>query len=124
MLTIQSSLPDSQLANGQKIARPGESAIVKLLNGNSALIGDGFFGMPAGNAAANDAGGAGFIAGEDNGVDPPGDVLVDGGYLSQIRLLGIGGNQTTGQQRVPVILTSVRDDTVGRTVRGGQSPQA
>ena len=43
----------------------------------------------------------------------PADPLVDRGYLSQIRILGIGGNQTTGQQRVPVIITSVRDDTVG-----------
>ena len=115
-LTIQSSLPDSRLANGQSIPRPGESAIVKLLN-TSTIIGDAVNGMtPA--IGADDQGGAGFISGWDNGIDPPADTLVDTGYLSQIRFLGIGGNQTTGQQRVPVILTSVRDNTVGRTVRG------
>ena len=36
----------------------------------------------------------------------------------EFRILGIPGNQTTGQQRVPVIITSLRDDTVGTTVRG------
>ena len=36
----------------------------------------------------------------------------------QLRILGIPGNQTTGQQRVPVIITSLRDGTVGTTVRG------
>ena len=37
---------------------------------------------------------------------------------SQIRFTGIGGNETSGQQRVPVIVTSLRDNTVGRTIRG------
>ena len=55
----------------------------------------------------------------DDGVDPPAtSPLVDPGAYSQIRILGIPGNQTTGQQRVPVIMTSLRDDTVGTTVRG------
>jgi len=119
VLTIQSSLPDSPLANGQKVARPGESAIIKLLN-TQAVLGDGLTGMPAGNVNADTQGGAGFIAGADDGSDPTADPLVDAGYLSQIRIIGIAGNQTSGQQRVPVIITSVRDDrpTVGRTVRG------
>ena len=39
---------------------------------------------------------------------------------SQIRITGIGGNETTGQQRVPVVITSLRDSTASatRTVRG------
>ena len=45
---------------------------------------------------------------------------IDPGAYSEIRILGIPGNQTTGQQRVPVIITSLRDDTVGTTVRGVQ----
>ncbi len=121
-LTIESSLPGSPLANGQSIPVPGESAIVKLLN-TSTILGDGVNGMPV-NVGADDMGGAGFIAGEDNGVDPTADSLIDPGYLSQLRFLGIGGNQTTGQQRVPVILTSVHDNTVGRTVRGVPQFQA
>ena len=63
--------------------------------------------------------GAGFVVGVDDGVDPPASSpLVDPGAYSEIRILGIPGNQTTGQQRVPVIITSLRDDTVGTTVRG------
>ena len=46
--------------------------------------------------------------------------MIDPGAGSQIRILGIGGNETTGQQRVPVILTSLRDTTVGKTIRGIQ----
>ena len=57
----------------------------------------------------------------DNDVDPgSSDPLIDPGAYSEIRILGIPGNQTTGQQRVPVIITSLRDDTVGTTVRGVQ----
>ena len=48
----------------------------------------------------------------------PASPLVDPGAYSELRILGIPGNQTTGQQRVPVIITSLRDDTVGTTVRG------
>ena len=62
--------------------------------------------------------GAGFVVGVDDGIDPPGGDLVDPGAYSQLRILGIPGNQTTGQQRVPVIITSLRDGTVGTTVRG------
>lgn len=120
-LTVQSSLPGSLLANGQSVPRPGESAIVKLLN-TRAPLGDGLIGMPGVNQFADSEGGAGWIVGEDDGVDPPpppdAGVLVDGGYLAQLRFVGIGGNQTTGQQRVPVVVTSARDDTAGRTVRG------
>ena len=117
VLTIQSSLPDSLLANGQRIPRPGESALVKLLN-TRPVLGNGIDGMPSGDPGANDEGGAGFIAGQDNTIDAAPDNLIDPGYLSQIRITGIGGNETTGQQRVPVIITSIRDDTAGKTVRG------
>ena len=117
-LTIESSLPDSLLANGQRIARPGESALVKLLNTpGQGPIGDGTIGQGA-DIRADEQGGAGFIVGVDDGVDPPADPAVDAGAMSQIRILGIGGNETTGQQRVPVIITSARDTTVGKTVRG------
>ena len=71
-------------------------------------------------AAVQNAG-AGFVVGVDDGVDPPArSPLIDPGAYSQIRILGIPGNQTTGQQRVPVIITSLRDGTVGTTVRGVQ----
>ena len=63
-------------------------------------------------------GGAGFIAGVDDSVDPTRQPARRSGAYSQLRILGIPGNQTTGQQRVPVILTSLRDDTVGVTARG------
>ena len=49
---------------------------------------------------------------------PRASPLVDPGAYSQIRILGIPGNQTTGQQRVPVIMTSLRDGTEGVTARG------
>ena len=42
----------------------------------------------------------------------------DLGFNSQIRILGVGGNESLGQQRVPVIITSAHDNTVGTTVRG------
>ena len=76
------------------------------------------FGSTGANAIEN--AGAGFVVGVDDGIDPPtpGQFLPDPGAYSEIRLLGIPGNQTTGQQRVPVIITSLRDDTVGTTVRG------
>jgi hypothetical protein len=116
-LTVQSSLPDTLLADGSRVARPGESAIVKLLNDPLNLpVGDanGF----TNNVVSDSAGGAGFLVGIDDGVDPDADPLVDPGAFSQLRFLGIAGNETTGQQRVPVVLTSLRDETVGRTVRG------
>jgi hypothetical protein len=116
-LTIQSGLPDTVLADGSRIARPGESALVKLLNG-APLAGDGATGFTGPNNTYDSFGGAGFIFGVDDGVDPTADPLLDSGFYTQLRIVGIGGNETTGQQRVPAILTSLRDETVGRTVRG------
>ena len=122
-LTIQAALPGTVLANGETIPSPGQSVIVKMFNDetpNDAGAGTlgttltGSTGIPGGQNA-----GAGFVVGVDDGVDPPADSpLVDPGAYSEIRILGIPGNQTTGQQRVPVIITSLRDDTVGTTVRG------
>ena len=112
-LTIQSALPDTVLATGQKIPRPGESIIIKTINTGGAVPGDGL------NGSSNaDYGGAGFLFGVDDGIDPPADPTIDQGNKSVLRILGIGGNETTGQQRVPVIITSIHDNTVGSTVRG------
>ena len=119
-LTIESALPGTVLANGQTIARPGESAIVKLLNDplNASLIppGDNVNGSTGASSAVN--AGAGFIVGVDNGVDPPASPLLGAGMDSVIRFVGIPGNETTGQARVPVILTSLLDSSVPLTVRG------
>jgi len=119
-LTIQAALPGTLLADGETIPSPGQSVIVKLLNDNTPdgagdLTGDGQTG-----AGANQNAGAGFSIGVDDGVDPPSDAEIqpDPGAFAELRILGIPGNQTTGQQRVPVIITSLRDDTVGTTVRG------
>ena len=113
------------LADGETIPSPGQSVIVKLYNDNtpndstSDLATDlnGSTGIPAVEQA-----GAGFVLGVDTGVDPPTPLSnftdVSQGAYSQLRILGIPGNQTTGQQRVPVIITSLRDGTVGTTVRG------
>ena len=106
------------LADGETIPNPGESVVVKLLsentpNGAGSLTQFGSTGL-----GASQEGGAGFIVGVDDSVDPTPSPLVDPGAYSQIRILGIPGNQTTGQQRVPVIMTSLRDDTVGVTARG------
>jgi large repetitive protein len=120
-LTLQSALPDTLLANGQRIGRPGESLIVKLLNNLGSLPdnhGNGQTGITTGDRFSDVIQGAGFLVGLDNGVDAPTDPTIDPGALSQIRILGIGGDQTTGQQRVPVIITSLRDDSVGPTVDG------
>ncbi len=118
-LTLQSALPDTILADGSKIARPGESLVVKLLNDTTVPpLGDGVSGMPNGNVFSDSRGGAGFLVGIDDGVDPTADPLIDPGLMSQLRITGIGANETTGQARVPVIITSLRDNTVGTTVRG------
>ena len=117
-LTIQAALPGTMLADGETIPNPGASVVVKMLSENSAN-GSGVpssttvpnFGSTG--AEADLEGGAGFIAGVDDSTDPTASPLVDPGAYSQIRILGIPGNQTTGQQRVPVILTSLRDGTVG-----------
>ena len=116
-LTVQSAFPDTLLADGSRIARPGESMLVKLLNDPNGP-------QPAGtiDGQPNDVNatfaGAGFVVGRDNGIDPTADTTLDAGWGSQIRFTGIGSNETTGQSRVPVILTSLRDGTVGKTVRG------
>ncbi len=108
-LTLQSGLPGTVLADGSTIARPGESLLVKLLGAGP---GDGV-------AGSNDSGngGAGFMVGVDDGNDTSNPVL-DPGINSQIRIVGIAGNETTGQQRVPVIITSMHDTTAYKTVRG------
>ena len=112
-LTVQSLLPNTMLANGQRVARPGESPIIKLLGAGPTTA---FTSSP--NILAEDQQGAGFVSGMDNGVDPTADPLIDVGVYSQMRFVGIPGNESTGQQRVPVIITSVHDSTVGTTVRG------
>jgi hypothetical protein len=127
-LTIQSALPGTLLADGTSIPRPGESVMVKLWNeyapqNAGALDQYGSIGVTSGdNVSASTNVGAGFVVGVDDGVDPPStnpfSPLVDPGAYSQIRILGIPGNETTGQQRVPAIITSLRDNTVGQTVRG------
>lgn len=124
-LTIQSLLPGTLLADGSLIPTPGQSVVVRMQNdfipwdaGNLGTYGSAGASIVTG-AAVN--GGAGFLVGVDDGVDPPsntGSPLIDPGAGSQIRILGIGGDESSGQQRVPVILTSLRDNTVGVTVRG------
>ncbi len=113
-LTIQSTLPGTVLADGSVVGDPGVPVIVKLFNNGTAVPGNGFNGTPN---SVNPTGGAGFMFGWDNGVDSD-DPLVDVGANDQLRILGIGGNDTTGQQRVPAILTSAFDNTVGTTVNG------
>jgi hypothetical protein len=121
-LTMQSSLPETPLADGGAVGRPGESLVIKLLNDLSVpVLGDGVNGMPNGNVLSDSRGGAGWLVGMDDGNDDPvADLgnLVDPGALSQIRILGIPGNETTGQPRVPVKITSLRDNSVGITIRG------
>ncbi len=116
VLTIQSALPGTLLANGQTIATPGASVIVKMMGAGTgdAVNGQNGLGVPA-----SSNGGAGFLFGVDNGVDPPaGDPTIDQGNNSQLRILGIGGDETTSQPRVPVYITSIHDSTVGPTVNG------
>ncbi len=119
-LTFQSSLPDTLLADGSRIARPGESLLVKLLNDPTGPQAGGAGGGPdgQGNDLNETFAGAGFVVGRDNGIDPTPDSTLDAGWGSQIRILGIGSNETTGQSRVPVVFTSLRDGTYGKTVRG------
>ncbi len=118
-LTIQSLLPGTVLANGQTIAKPGESPIIKLQGTAPPLTTETT--ATIGSEAYQ---GAGFVVGMDNGVDPPADSLIDTGVNSSIRFVGIGANQTTGQSRVPVIITSIHDQSVGTTVRGVTMNQA
>ncbi len=121
-LTVQANLPGTILADGSVIGKPGESPIVKLLNINGAVPSlPSVLGSTIGIEGYQ---GAGFISGVDNGVDPSADSLVDTGVNSALRFVGIGANQTTGQARVPVIITSMHDSTVGTTVRGVTMNQA
>ncbi|OJW22580.1 MAG: hypothetical protein BGO49_00940 [Planctomycetales bacterium 71-10] len=117
-LTIQSALPGTLLADGTRIASPGASVVVKLLSENSVNGAGSLDGPGSTGSGASQWGGAGFIAGVDDAVDPTAGPLVDPGVWSNIRILGIPGNQSTGQQRVPVIITSLRDTTVGTAARG------
>jgi hypothetical protein len=120
-LTIQAALPGTLLANGETVPSPGQSVIVKMYNDETPhdvgaanlATSFGSTGVPAAENA-----GAGFILGVEDGVDPTPSPLLDPGVGSALRILGIPGNQTTGQQRVPVIITSLRDGSVGTTVRG------
>ena len=124
-LTIQSALPDKLLANGERIARPGESLVAKFLNDplNTLLQppGDNVDGSTG--APSDVRGGAGFIVGVDDGVDPDTAPLLGTGMDSQIRIVGIAANETTGQDRVPVIFTSLLDSSIPRTVRGVDQSQ-
>ena len=123
-LTIASSAPDKLLANGERIARPGESAYVKLLNAYApAFVGPGGAVDPdlQTPGAANNLDttvGAGWQLGVDDGVDPDASGTIPSGVGSQLRFVGIGGNESLGQQRVPVVVTSLRDATAGPTIRG------
>jgi large repetitive protein len=112
-LTIQSVLPGTILADGTLVPEPGISPIVKLDGAGPSLATDTTPG-----AFTNVEQGAGFVSGMDNGADPSADSLIDSGVNSALRFLGIPANQTTGQSRVPVILTSIHDQSVGTTVRG------
>jgi len=117
--TLQNSLPDQLLPDGSHIAVPGESLIVKMQGAAQGLDANL---LPRINASYNN--GAGFTVGVDNGVDPPADPYIDPGFGSQVRLLGIPGNESIGQPRVPVVVTSLFDDTAGTTVRGVAMNQA
>ena len=112
LLTVQSALAGTLEANGQSIPKPGESVIIKLDNNGTAVPPSSFYQTP--NIGSSDFGGAGFLsqAGITASIRRPTPTLTQGAG-SQIRFLGIGGNQTTGQPRVPVIITSYLDDTVG-----------
>ncbi len=120
-LTLQSTLPGTVLADGTTVPAPGVPLIIKTLNNANARISAAAIGVnPGANTNASWAGGAGFIVGVDDGTDPPtpGELLVDDGAFSQIRILGIPGNSSTGQVRVPVTITSVHDNSVGTAVNG------
>ena len=112
-------LPGTLLADGATIPSPGQSVVVKLLSDNPPMA-------PARHCTrtARRASGRTRMAGRDSSSasmtasTPASSPLIDPGAYSEIRILGIPGNQTTGQQRVPVIMTSLRDDTVGVIARG------
>jgi len=116
-LTLQATLPGTVLADGTAVAAPGVPLIVKL-QGGIASEAPGV--NPPVNTTAYWQGGAGFIVGVDDGTDPPTpfERLIDQGSFSDIRIVGLPANQSTGQTRVPVVITSVHDNTVGTTVNG------
>ena len=118
-LTLQSTLPGTVLADGTVVAAPGVPLVIKTLNnGNSPIPTEAAGVSPAANLTSSWAGGAGFIVGVDDGTDPPtpGESLIDDGAFSQIRILGIAANASTGQTRVPVTITSIYDNSVGTLV--------
>ncbi len=117
-LTIQSQLGGTLLADGTTIPFPGQSVIVKLDN-QYAPPGNGTTG-----STSSENGGAGFLVGVDNGLIPPVSPYYGPGIWSQLRILGIPGNETTHQPRVPAIITSLFNNTVGTTVRGVSMFQA
>jgi hypothetical protein len=120
-LTLQSTLPGTILADGSVVAAPGVPLIIKL-DGSAPTE------TPLANPAAaipnSYLGGAGFIVGVDNGIDPPADQFVDNGAFAALRIVGIAANQSTGQQRVPVEITSIHDSSVGTTVNNVAMNQA
>ena len=123
-LTLQSTLAGTVLADGSVVPAPGVPLVIKLMNTPGLLppaASDGT--IPTAAAKNSYQEGAGFVVGIDNGVDPTADSLVDPGAFSQLRIVGIGANQTTGQSRVPVVITSIHDGTVGTTVNGVQMNQ-
>ncbi len=73
---------------------------------------------PRGRPTARGEEGAGFAFGVDDGIDPPTNAVIDQGLDSQLRILGIGADPTTGQARVPVIITSFHDSSIPRTING------
>jgi large repetitive protein len=122
-LTLQSALPGTVLADGSTIPKPGEPLVVKMLS-DQPTFGNGVTGSQGVGDPQDTWVGAGFLVGADNNIDPPTDSLIDPGAGGQLRFVGVGGNETTGQTREPVILTSLNDNTVGTTVRGVKMFQA
>ncbi len=121
-LTIQAALPGTLLADGETIPSPGQSVIVKLYNDEHAqrrrhrqpgdeLRLDGRRGVRERAARASSSAST-------TASIPPASPTRRSGCVFRAPHPGHPGNQTTGQQRVPVIITSLRDDTVGTTVRG------
>ena len=108
ILTLQSAAAGTVLANGQTVESPGESLVVKFFNANNTPA------APTENVRFDV--GAGFQFGWDDGDDS--DAIIDEGFNSQLRILGIRANENLDQEPVPVILTSLRDDQTGMTVRG------
>ncbi len=118
-LTLQSTLPGTVLADGSVVPAPGVPLVIKLDTVGPPPPAETLGAVPAAAISNSIQQGAGFVVGIDNGIDPPApDTLIDPGAFSDLRIVGIGANQTTGQARVPVIITSAYNDTVGTTVNG------